>query len=221
MTTDLYDIIGVPKTASQDDIKRAYRDKAMLAHPDKQGGSTSDMLALNRAYECLGDPERRALYDETGHDDFQTIEREARSAVINAVSQVIDQVGPEHDVLGIVRGALKDIRDKLDGKRSDVEDRVKKLQKHKGRVTVKSKKRGRKHDRTAEENLFDQVVDSKIATLEQTLATIKRGVQVHTEALKILEAYEAECAKAPSTSSKALLWSQLGTTSANFRWTAE
>ena len=57
-----YDILGVPKTASQDDIKKAYRKLASLHHPDK-GGDTAKFQEIQVAYDTLGDPSKRADYD--------------------------------------------------------------------------------------------------------------------------------------------------------------
>jgi len=57
-----YDILGVAKTASDDDIKRAYRRLASQHHPDK-GGDTAKFQEIQEAYATLGDPARRREYD--------------------------------------------------------------------------------------------------------------------------------------------------------------
>lgn len=59
---DYYKILGVPTTASQDDIKRAFRKLASLHHPDK-GGNKETFQEIQEAYNALGDPEKRASYD--------------------------------------------------------------------------------------------------------------------------------------------------------------
>ncbi|MEM1367815.1 MAG: DnaJ domain-containing protein [Cyanobacteria bacterium P01_H01_bin.15] len=65
MLTSLYHILEVPETASQEEIKRAYRRLVKEYHPDRQDGQASDVktIELNAAYEILGDPERRRHYD--------------------------------------------------------------------------------------------------------------------------------------------------------------
>jgi curved DNA-binding protein CbpA len=55
---DLYQTLGLPKTASLADIKKAYRNSALKAHPDK-GGNSERMAFLNEAYDILSDPEKR------------------------------------------------------------------------------------------------------------------------------------------------------------------
>ena len=71
MATDLYQELGVSRTASQDEIKKAYRKLAAKLHPDKKPGdkrAEARFKALNRAYQVLSDPQKRSLYDEFGDD---------------------------------------------------------------------------------------------------------------------------------------------------------
>lgn len=66
---DYYSILGVAKTASQDEIKRAFRKLAMQYHPDK-GGDETKFKQINEAYSVLGDAAKRAEYD-TPPQQFQ------------------------------------------------------------------------------------------------------------------------------------------------------
>lgn len=59
---DYYEVLGVPKDSTQEDIKKAYRKLAMEHHPDK-GGSDETFKELNEAYETLGDSDKKAKYD--------------------------------------------------------------------------------------------------------------------------------------------------------------
>ncbi|XP_076890995.1 dnaJ protein homolog [Bidens hawaiensis] len=74
--TKYYEILGVPKTASQDDVKKAYKKAAIKNHPDK-GGDQEKVFFINytfnfqkvaQAYEVLNDPEKREIYDQHGED---------------------------------------------------------------------------------------------------------------------------------------------------------
>jgi len=60
---DHYETLGVPRDAPQEQIRAAYRRAASTAHPDREGGSTERMQAINAAYDVLGDQERRRAYD--------------------------------------------------------------------------------------------------------------------------------------------------------------
>jgi molecular chaperone DnaJ len=69
---DYYETLGVPKNASEEEIKKAYRKLAMKHHPDRnQGDASKDAEAkfkdAKEAYEMLSDPQKRAAYDQYGH----------------------------------------------------------------------------------------------------------------------------------------------------------
>ncbi|MGN1069436.1 MAG: molecular chaperone DnaJ [Candidatus Fimadaptatus sp.] len=69
---DYYEVLGVDKTASDEEIKRAYRTLAKKYHPDLNGGDKEcevKFKEVNEAYETLSDPQKRARYDQFGHED--------------------------------------------------------------------------------------------------------------------------------------------------------
>ena len=71
---DFYDILGVKKNASDDEIKKSYRKLAMKYHPDRNKDNKEaekKFKEATAAYEALKDPEKRAAYDQYGHDAFR------------------------------------------------------------------------------------------------------------------------------------------------------
>ncbi|WP_369217024.1 DnaJ domain-containing protein, partial [Streptomyces flavofungini] len=74
MAQDFYEVLGVSRTASQDEIQQAYRKLARKYHPDvnKDPGAEERFKDLNEAYSALSDPKTRARYDRFG-EDFRKI----------------------------------------------------------------------------------------------------------------------------------------------------
>ena len=71
---DFYEILGVQKNASDDDIKKSYRKLAMKYHPDRNKDdkeSERKFKEVSAAYEILKDSEKRSAYDQYGHDAFR------------------------------------------------------------------------------------------------------------------------------------------------------
>ncbi len=65
---DYYDILGIQKNATQDEIKKAFRKLALEHHPDKNGGKDEKFKEINEAYSILSDDKKRAHYDRFGKE---------------------------------------------------------------------------------------------------------------------------------------------------------
>ena len=71
---DFYQLLGVPKSASAEDLKKAYRKLAMQYHPDRNSGDKTaeqKFKDLSEAYDVLKDEQKRAAYDRFGHAAFE------------------------------------------------------------------------------------------------------------------------------------------------------
>lgn len=72
---DYYELLGVPRTATADEVKKAYRKLAMKYHPDRNpGDKTAETMfkELSEAYEILSDTKKRQQYDQYGHDGLKS-----------------------------------------------------------------------------------------------------------------------------------------------------
>ena len=72
---DYYEILGVPRNADEEDLKKAFRKQAMKHHPDRNPGDKAAEAAFkecNEAYDVLKDGEKRAAYDRYGHAAFES-----------------------------------------------------------------------------------------------------------------------------------------------------
>jgi len=85
---DYYEVLGIERSASDEDIKKAFRKMAMKHHPDRnhEDGAAEKFKEINEAYEVLSNPEKRAAYDRFGlAPDQMPLVRAVLKTLISAV----------------------------------------------------------------------------------------------------------------------------------------
>lgn len=175
---DPYQTLNIPRDASAADVRKAYRRKSSKAHPDK-GGSDQAMAEINRAYEVLGDPQRRLQYDQTGETAPRpSIEVEARAALLEIFSKLL-----AHDDINITqqaRAVLVNTKALAESQRAELKQRRKVLEKRRSKVKTKSG-----------ENLVHQLIDQQLAGINHALAQIEHNGLVFVQVMELLASYES------------------------------
>ncbi|MDD5190440.1 MAG: DnaJ domain-containing protein [Dehalococcoidales bacterium] len=109
---DYYNILGVNKNASDDDIKKAYRKLAMQYHPDKNPGkekwANEKFKEINEAYGVLGNPEKRKQYDQYGTtgDANDVFRSQATESTFEDVMKDFGGAGLNSDFLNSIFGEM-------------------------------------------------------------------------------------------------------------------
>jgi curved DNA-binding protein CbpA len=178
---DFYATLGVQRDATQEQIKAAFRRRSSEVHPDKPGGSTEAMQAVNKAYEVLGDAERRKLYDETGMEGtVADYERE-----VLALMRQLFECALEEAQVDLVGHCRKSIESSLRGQAEDIgrlEKAIATLTRRRSKVRVKKE---------GDVNLFHQLIDSKVDDHRRRLQVHLAGMKMLQSCSKLLDAYES------------------------------
>lgn len=174
-----YETLDVGQDASADQIKQAFRKKASAAHPDRHGGNNEQMAAVNKAYEVLGDPERRARYDETGDDDQpDSIEKRALHQLVGFFELVLEMDG---NLIALVRKHMQEGEDAAANEVNNLKRKVGKLTGRRNKIKVKSG-----------ENLVHLIIDGQVKAANARIAALEDAIAVGKVARKLLEDYISE-----------------------------
>lgn len=175
---DLYTFLGVDKTASQEDIKKAFRNKAKSIHPDKTGNENPDMIKLNHAYDVLGDQESRKAYDTSGIEDTKSgFDAEVKNMMIVYFqgSMRDKKINRRNFILIIINFAKQQIK-KLDSKL---------LESNAHLETIKEIKKGKYRDMKSRDTLRIALIGT-ISETEMEIYKIKYQKRLNEEVINIL-----------------------------------
>lgn len=179
--SELYDILGVPNDASQDDIRKAYKSKAGKHHPDKNPDdpeSTVRFQAVQKAYAVLKDPEKRQRYDETGSTgDGPTLDELANNAIATIYLDLAQRAhyAPKDYILETRKAIQGALRQCMAEKRS-TEQQHQRLE-----YLIKN---------TAASDMLVQRLETKLAELRHQMAHAEEGSKVMGRSLELLDEYK-------------------------------
>lgn len=177
-----YERLGVAKDASADEIRAAYRKLAQKHHPDKEGGDQEIFKAVQRAYEVLGDPERREKYDATGDDrEVESL----RQAALGQIAMLLSAVVENHDVDH--RNLVHEMRLAVNGRELNDRKSIKELERQ---VAKREKVLKRLKHKGEGNNLLAEMTQREIHNRKLQIAGGHKALELHAEVLKILEDYD-------------------------------
>jgi DnaJ-class molecular chaperone len=181
---DLYGVLGVTPNASQDDIKRAGKQRRRETHPDV-GGDPEAFIAVGCALAILSDPEARRRYDQTGDAEPRSAENEIQAnamsylngMVINLVeSGAVDS--PFGDVIGTMRLDAMNTRSMVLQKIDELNVRVRKIERNKD-----------KFRRLKGENFLKLALEHRLSELRKVVIRVERERDVYDKAVDLLASY--------------------------------
>lgn len=188
--TDLYEILGVRRTAVRKDIRKAYRKKAKTAHPDC-GGSVEAFNQLVVAYSVLSDGDRRTRYDTTGEIDLPKPDN-ADGAAIEIIAEKLGLViHAEHDLATMDIGAMieRAIRDDIAAREASVNHQQRageRLAKLRDRAKSKSKSESRSE---SDGNLVARVLDWHELAIQNHIKKHQDSIRHLERASELLKDY--------------------------------
>lgn len=192
---ELYAVLGVAENATQDEIRRAYRRRARVCHPDK-GGDPDDWERLSLAYETLSDPERRARYDRTGdRPSAQPEEPHEDTKLMVILAQIIQNVvcGQEGgggdvrtiDVVEAVKTNMRQMEQKIVEGILTTESRIRRNKE----VTRRLRKKRRRSD---SQDLLRMVLRGQREELRRVKEKQTEDLSLHRRVIRVFEGYDYE-----------------------------
>lgn len=179
----LYDILGVDKNATQEQIKQAFKDMAKEKHEDK-GGNHDDMVEVNRAYMVLRDKKRRDKYDRTGEEDMENFEFKFSGYVQQIFMNIIEQNDVDYKDL------VQEFRDCNTLMVNENENKVLECQ-------ARLKRFNKVIKRLVGEGVVIQVVKNNILNVEREIEGIKDNIKFLKECGECLNSVHYKFDEAP------------------------
>lgn len=174
----LYDILGVDKKASPEQIKKAYRKKAKENHTDK-GGEHEKMIEVSLSYNVLGNADKRKRYDETGKVDNNSFDEKFMGFINDVFIKLVDNREVEHtDMISEFDLCVDKMLEEFDNRQKVQQERKRRF--HEVLVRMNSDK----------QDHIRKVVQGNMDACNEQLALIKEDIVFFQDCKKVLESYQ-------------------------------
>ncbi len=184
---DLYQTLGVDRSATKEEIRAAYRSLCQKHHPDKNGGQESELFTnIRLAYDCLSDPVKREHYDRTGNTEIDNIDRVAVSRIAQAFDQAVQQLFNHDDksidiIQRLIDGLARSTTE-IERKIADTKRNSEKCKKLLDRIEYNGKGN----------DLWAGVLNQKIQQFEQAVTQLEHELKIMGRALELLDEYKTK-----------------------------
>lgn len=179
-----YQLLELSEDATPEQVEKAYKRAASKHHPDKNIGNEAEaserFKEIKEAYECLSDPERRAVYDETGDTSVKT-GNPAEDLFFHLLNEVAEHVESSAEMLEKIRGVLGEMIEECQERKMQTDARVLVYQ----GMTVSLKFRGKGA------NLIEGVLINKIKKLQLERDELEQATAAAKGAFDFLKDYTA------------------------------
>jgi curved DNA-binding protein CbpA len=175
--SNLYEILEVPRDADAVTIKRAYKRKAQVVHPDKNGGDDTAFHQVALAYEVLIDPERRDRYDRTGDTKSEPY-GQAEAMLATLFSSVIANSEYRGDLIETCRKKIAMRNSELNKEFLKNDIKLKSLTRQLKRITCSGF------------NIYESLVNTQIGTLTRTNEVVNKEILLLKEVGVLLDGYK-------------------------------
>lgn len=171
---DLYEVLGVPRDATVEVIRKGYKSKARANHPD-HGGDAEKMKSVNHAWEILSDPEKKELYDLTGTDSPEM----AKHVEGNLLTLFEEYLNQEEEFRGDLMAKMREI----------VCQSINTMEQEAGAARRRVVKLERDRARIKGPGLFAKAADRSISACKGVIARNEKNIEIAELMLVALKKY--------------------------------
>jgi len=181
---DLYQLLGIKRSATREEVRKAYRRKAKSLHPDR-GGSAEVFNALAAAHDVLSDAKRRGRYDSTGEIEPARPDNFDGSAIEIIAQKLGLIIHAEQDLTAVDIGAVieQSIRNDIVLRKSNIESQRRAIERA-ARLRARVKRKA-----TGEDNALARVLDWHERSTQDHVRKNEVAVRSMERALEILKGY--------------------------------